>query len=168
MAITGKTRRLMTNIALIVMCVTILAGVALSVYFLVADDHIIQIDIVPDETKEIRFEELYLRPGESSAYTLSLRSELTEEYLLTLRFEDRDTALTLKEYAYVRVEKDGAVLCDILLAEMFEQQTVELAVDFTDGGINDVKVIYYMPADVGNEAQRTEADFTLLVTATNE
>lgn len=168
MTVTDKTRKKITNIALIVMCVVILLGVALTIYFLTADKHVIKVSIEPDETKEIRFEELCLRPGESCAYTLSIRSGYAQKCRLTLRFEDQNTKLTLKDHAYVRMEKDGEVLCDTKLSEIFEQQTVEVAVDFTDGESNDIRIIYYMPEDVGNEAQNAEADFRLLVTATNE
>lgn len=168
MTVTDKTRKKITNIALIVMCAVILLGVALTIYFLTADKHVIKVSIEPDETKAIRFEELYLRPGESCEYTLLLSSEYTEKYQLTLRFEDENTKLTLKDYAYIRMERDGEVLCDTRLSEIFEQQTIELAVDFTDGESNDIGIIYYMPEDVGNEAQNAEAEFKLLVTATNE
>lgn len=168
MTVTDETRKKITNITLIVMCVIILLGVVLTIYFLTADKHVIKVSIEPDTTKAIQFEELYLRPSESCEYTLSLSSEYAEEYRLTLRFEDQNTKLTLKDYAYVRIEKDGEVLCDTRLSEIFEQPSIELTVDFTDGKKNDIRIIYYMPEDVGNEAQNAEADFTLLVTATNE
>lgn len=168
MTVTDETRKKIINIALIVMCVIILLGVVLTIYFLTADKHVIKVSIEPDETKAIRFEELCLRPGENCEYTISISNEYAQEYRLTLRFEDQDTTLTLKKYAYVRLEKDGEVLCDTRLSEMFEQPSIELTVDFTDGKKNDIRIIYYMPEDVGNEAQNAEADFTLLVTATNE
>lgn len=168
MTVTDETRNKITNITLIVICVTILLGVALTIYFLTADKHIIKVSIDPNEAKTIRFEELYLRPGESCEYTLSLSSEYAEKYQLILRFEDQNTKLTLKDYAYVRMEKDGEVLCDTRLSELFEKQAIELAVDFSDGETHDIKTTFYMPEDVGNEAQNAEADFKLLVTATNE
>lgn len=168
MTVTDKTKKRLTNIALIVMCVIILLGVALTIYCLTADKHIIKVSIEPDETKAIRFKELFLYPGESCEYTLSLSSEYAKKYQLALCFEDQNLELTLKNYAYIRMEKDGNVLCDTQLAEIFKRQTIELAVDFTDGETNDIKIIYYMPEDVGNEAQNAEADFKLLVTATNE
>lgn len=168
MTVTDKTRKKIINVALIVMCVVILLGVALTVYFLTADKHVIKVNIEPNTTEAIRFEELYLLPGESCEYTLSLSSEYAQEYRLTLHFEDQNAKLTLKDYAYVRMEKDGEVLCDTRLSEIFKQQTVELAVDFTNGEKHEIIIIYYMPEDVGNEAQNAEADFRLLVTATNE
>lgn len=168
MTVTDKTKKTIINIMLIVMCVMILLGVGLSVYFLTADKHIIKVGIEPDTTKSIRFEELHLRPGESCEYTLSLSSEYEQAYRLSVCFEDQDPALTLKNYAYVRMETDGEVLCDDRLSEMFEGETIELMLDFTDGETNDIKIIYYMPEDVGNEAQSTEANFKLFVTATNE
>lgn len=168
MTVTDETRKKIINIALIVMCVVILLGVVLTIYFLTADKHVIKVSIEPERAKEIRFEELYLRPDESCEYTLLLSSEYAQEYRLILRFEDQNPALTLKKYAYVRLEKDGEVLCDTRLSEIFEQPSIELTVDFTDGKKNDIRIIYHMPEDVGNEAQNAEADFTLLVTATNE
>lgn len=66
------------------------------------------------------------------------------------------------------MEKDGEVICDELLAEVFAQEGYELAVDFADGAKNEIKIIYYMPENVGNEAQNAEAKFDLIVTATDE
>lgn len=163
---TAKKR--LTNLTLIVLSVVILLGVGLIVYFLGADKHVIKISIAPDESREVLFDELCLRPGESGDYTLRLSSEYAKKYQLTLRFDDQNSSLTLKDYAYVRMEQDGKTLCDRRLSELFEQEAMKLAIDFTDGENNDIYVSFYMPAEVGNEAQGAEADFKLLVTATSD
>lgn len=167
MAVTNMIKRKVINVTLIVMSVVILIGVALTIYFSTSDRHIIKISIEPDQTQAIRFEELYLRPGENCEYILSLSSEQAEVYRLVLCFEDQDPTLTLKDYAYVRMEKGGEVLCDIRLSEAFEQAIIECSADFTDNKKDDVKIIYYIPENVGNDAQNAEADFKLLVRGTN-
>lgn len=169
MTITDETRKKIANISLLVMSTIILLGVALTVYFMITTDtHIIEVSVKPDETNAIEFEKLYLRPGESCEYTLSLISEYEQAYSLVLQFEDRKPDMTLKNYAYLRMEKDGEVLCDTRLSELFERERISFAIDFTDGTKNEIHIVYYMPEDVGNEAQNTEADFKLLVKATNE
>lgn len=167
MTAANMTKRKLINITLIVMSVIMLIGVALTIYFSTSDRYVIKISIEPDQTKAIRFEELSLHPGESCEYVLSLSSEYAEVYRLVLCFEDQDPTLTLKNYVYVRMEKDGEVLCDIRLSGAFEQKSIECVADFTDNKKDDVRIIYYIPEDVGNEAQNAEADFKLLVMGTN-
>lgn len=168
MGATVIAKRRICNIMLIVLCSMILVGAGLSVYFLCAPKNVIKMDVEPNETKSVRFKKVGLVPGGSCEYILLLSSEYDQEFDLTLAFQDDDPSLTLKEYAHVRIEKDDEVLCDLLLSELFEQKDVYTAVDFTDGEKNKICITYYMPDDVGNEAQDAEALFTLLVTATSE
>lgn len=168
MTVTDKTKKKITDLALITMSLLILLGAALIVYLRNAEKNVIKLSIAPEETESIRFEHLGLRPGESCEYTILLSSEYASDYLLTLRFSDQDPTLTLKQFTYVRMEKDGIVLCDTRLSELFAQEAITVPISFADDAKNEMRIIYYMPEDVGNEAQNAQADFKLLVTATNE
>lgn len=163
---TGKSRA--ARILLVALAIMILLGVALTVYFLTVDKRVIKVRIEPDETQQIHFDAICLRPGEQCEYTVELSCEYSKQYRLTLAFSDREPTQTLKNYAHVRVEKDGEVVCDQLLADMFEQGGVTTQIDFTDGAKNDIRIVFYMLETVGNEAQNAEADFDLLLTATNK
>lgn len=168
MTITDAAKKKMIDIALIAMSVLILIGVGLTIYFLNADQNVIKVNIEPDQTQTITFEHLALRPGESCEYTLSLNGEYSEEYQLSLNFSDHEPSHTLKSYVYVRIERDGTVLCDQLLSEAFDGEGITLTANFTDGAKNEMQVTFYMPEDVGNEAQNAEANFELLLKATNK
>lgn len=168
MAVTDETIKKIINITLIVMSIIILIGIVLTVYFLTADKHVIKISIEPDETESVHFEKINIVPGDECEYTLLLSSEYEYEYELTLRFEDLDPEQILKDYAYVRMERDGEIICDELLSKAFEGEKLVLSVNFLERETNDIRVIYYMPADVGNEAQNAEANFNLYITATNK
>lgn len=166
MTITPKNRKKTANTFLLALSVTILFGVGLSVLFFGMDKRVIQPDIRAGKTQTINFEELCLRPGESCEYALRLNDEYAEKYRICMRFTDLAPTLTLKKYAYVRMEKDGTVLCDVRLSELFERREVTAEIDFSNGE-NIINLIFYMPQTVGNEAQDAQASFRLLVTASN-
>lgn len=168
MTVTGEIKKKITNITLVVMSIMILIGVGLTIYFLHAGKHVLQINIEQGKTETVWFEDLCLRPGEQASYTLLLNSRYEDAYQLLLHFEDEDPALTLKQYTYVRIERDGEVLCDARLAELFAQEALRVTVDVTDQAKQELTVTYYMPEEIGNEAQNATAAFQLLVTATNE
>ena len=50
----------------------------------------------------------------------------------------------------------------------FEKEKIVLPVDFDEGENTELKIVYYLPLDVGNEAKNAEAVFELLLTASNE
>lgn len=161
-------RKKVAYIALVALSVVTLVGVGLSVYVMNADKTVIKVDLTPDEPSTVSFKNIGLRPGESCVYTLKLNNEYADEYDLTLDFLDSAPELTLKQYAYVRLEMDGQVLCDELLSSAFEREDITAVVNFTGKDVCEIKVTYYMPEDVGNEAQDAEAKFELIITAENE
>lgn len=162
---TDEARRKTANVILIVLSALILIGVILTVYLMTADKNIIKVSIDSEEAQEINFTDLELRPGESCEYTLIFRDTLNARYLVELDFRDCEPTYTLKDYARLRIEHGGEVLCDDSLSSVFAGEALKLTVDFSEDKKNEFKIIYYMPEDVGNEAQNAEADFTLFVTA---
>lgn len=166
MTITPKNRKKTANALLLALSVTVLLGIGLSVLFFGMDKHVIQPDIRTGKTQTMQFEDLCLRPGESCEYALRLSDEYAEKYRVCMYFTDLAPTLTLKKYAYVRMEKDGTVLCDMRLSELFERREVTAEIDFSTGE-NVIHLIFYIPQTVGNEAQDAQASFRLLVTATD-
>ncbi len=162
------TKSKFMRIVLIATSVLILIGVALMARMLATRDdrNVIHIDL-DDQTEPIVFENLALIPGESCTYTIRLGGDAAEQYRAHLQFEETED-LNLKHYAYVRVETNGQVLCDQLMATVFAGEGIDLAVDLTQSSKQEVTITYYLPIDVGNEAQNAEAYFELLITASNE
>lgn len=167
-AVMDERKRKRIDIELIVLSVLILLGVGSTGYLFSMDKSVITVSVKPNETQTICFEELCLRPGESCEYTVLIGSESAEACQLTLCFTDQAPALTLKDHAYIRVERGDDVLCDARLSEIFAQETITVPVDFSNGAKNAFKITYYMPESVGNDAQNAEARFQLLVTAESD
>lgn len=157
------------RIALIVLSAMILIGVALTIYMLATADerNIIRIDIGSGETQAVEFNNLCLIPGEECEYTVLLSSKVTDKYDVELAFREK-AVNTLNNYAYIRIETNGEVICDRLLATLFESDNIVLPIDLSEKKNDTIKIVYYMPAEVGNEAQNAEAAFELLITASNE
>lgn len=163
------TKNLLTRIALIACSVLILTGASLSAYFLISADQkqIVKVEIEDSSVENgvlVPFEKLGLAPGENCGYTLVVDVKDTSQYDLTLAFyEKADGALA--DYARVRIEVNKEVLRDQLLSELFEDNVLTLHVDLRGKKRERVKITYYLPAEIGNEAQETEAFFELLVSA---
>ena len=162
------TKSLFTSIIMIAICVLILAGSCLMGYFVANPDRgseTIKVDL--GTGGDVTFENLALLPGEKSEYEIELKGEVEAECDVTLKFEDKGDN-TLKNYVYAKVEYNGNVLCDKLLAEIFDDEAMKFKSDLRDGRVNVIKVTYYMPIEVENEAENAEAFIDLSITASNE
>lgn len=157
------------RIVLIVMSAFLLTSAALVGWISrkYGEDNVIDVSVGEDTVQTVEFHNLCLLPGEQCSYTLSLSSKKAEQYNLTLQFVETEEK-TLKHYAYVRIEADGQILCDQLLAEAFEGETMVLPVDFSQNRNTELNITYYMPIEVGNEAENAEAIFELRIVAGNK
>lgn len=155
----------MLVLSLLIICAVLFIG-----HMLVNSEHIendiINVEIQEGVTKEIVFKKLDLVPGESCSYTLILENEEFVEYDVAFEFEETES-FDLKKYVYVKMEANGKVFCDKLLSDVFNEETVYIHIDSTITGSGDIKITYYLPEDVGNEAQKAKSVFKLLVTATS-
>ena len=161
------TKKLLFRIALIECSLFTLIGVLLSAYFLISvrERRLIRVEIEDSSIENgvlVPFQHLGLAPGESCSYTLVVDVKDAKAYDLSLAFyEKQDGALA--DYARVRIESNGEVLRDQLLSELFDDNLLTLSGKKRER----VKITYYLPAEVGNEAQEAEAIFELLVSASN-
>ena len=155
--------------ALIVLSILILIGVAIMIWYSATKDekNVIEVRLRSGVTQSVTFDDLTLIPGEQRDYTLALKSDGAKTCNLLIEFAELQD-LTLKYYARVKLESGGTVICDKLLADAFKSEPMMLAVDFTDDKNTELKVTYYIPIEVGNEAQNAEAVFEMRFTATNE
>ena len=51
------------------------------------------------------------------------------------------------------------------MSEFFEGEPILLQCYLTDDEAYDVKFTYYMPIEIGNEAENASADFDIIITA---
>lgn len=161
-------KKKVTDVVLVIMSVLILLGVALVIYDATRDRSVIRVNLKPSVTEAVEFDNLYLLPGESCEYKLAFSSEVASPCSVELKLTDRAPAYTLKDYAYVRIEKGDEVLTEQRLADAFAAPALTTTVDMADEGESSIIITFYLPAEVGNEVQNAEADFALLITASNE
>ena len=159
-----------TRIILIVGSLLILVGVLLMGLMLAKEDErgLITIKLEEGKTESLAFENLALVPGEECEYVVKLEKAGASKYDLELDFVDTDDEKTLKNYARVKILANGEAICDELLADAFEKEKIVLPVDFDEGKNTELKIVYYLPFEVGNEAKKAEAVFELQLKASNE
>lgn len=158
------------RIILVAGSVLIIVGVSLMGWILATEDErgVIEVRLEDGKTESLVFEDLTLVPGEECEYTVQLKKTSASKYDLELDFVDADKENTLKNYARVKILSNGEIVSDELFADAFENEKIVLPVDFDEGKNTELKVVYYLPIDVGNEAKNAEAVFELLLTASNE
>lgn len=158
------------RIILIAGSLLIIVGVSLMTWMLSTEDErgVIEVKLEDGKTESLAFEDLTLVPGESCEYVVKLEKSSVSKYNVELDFVDTDREKTLKNYARVKIVAGDEVICDELLADAFENEIIVLSVDFDEGKNTELKIVYYLPIEVGNEAKKAEAFFELLLKATNE
>ena len=156
------------RVIMVILSVMSLTAVAISGWMLATRDdrEVVHVDL-DGQIDPIGFENLCLIPGESCSYTFRLDGSVAKEYDVHLCFEEREEK-TLKNFAFVRIESNGQVLCDELMATAFAGEGIDLHVDLSEAKYQELTITYYMPLEVGNEAQNAEAIFDLVITAVNE
>ncbi len=157
------------RIILIAGSVLIIVGVSLMGWMLATEDErsVIEVQLENGKTQSVEFENLSLVPGEECEYTIKLEKSRADKYDLNLDFVEIEEK-TLKNYARVKIIANGEVVCDELLATVFENEDIVLPVDFGEDKNTELKIVYYLPIEIGNEAKKAEAIFELLLTASNE
>lgn len=120
---------------------------------------IINIDGDAHETFKAELTGFY--PGKSQEYTIMFTGELAEYYKVTIEFVDDKKNSTLEEYLEVTILTPDKKI-EKTLKELLNGGRIDLGV-----GATEIKLIYHMSEQTGNEAQGTTADFYVSVTATN-
>ena len=156
------------RLLLIILSLMILIGCAM-VYLVIRHGHdgnVIKIDVQHEQPQKVEFTQLAMVPGGKSEYIINPYRYVPGVYNLTFNFTDTDPGYSaFDQSVHVYVECDGVVYCDKSLAEIFESEDFTITIDLTDEVWEEVKLVYYIPEDVGNEIQGAAADFELFIIA---
>ena len=132
---------------------------------------VIDITLSGDASSSVDFNNVALVPGQKTEYTVRFTSYSSKRYGVILDFfedEDKKAYNTLKHYVRVRIEVGDEVLCDDLLAKVIDGDLLTFNVDIRKRLNTEMKVTYYLPDNIGNEAKGAHAAFKLRITAGNE
>ena len=163
------SRNWLLRILMVVGSVLILAGAALAGWEMATADErsVITVHLWQGKTETLQFENLSLVPGQSCEYEVELAGKGAAQYDLLLDFVESEDS-SLKHYARVKIIADQSAIYDELLTTALESEALHLPVDFAENRNTQLKIVYYLPLEVGNEAQKAETNFALRITASNE
>ena len=121
------------QIILIVGSALILGGVSLLGWILTSDAEqgVIEVELKDGKTQTVEFENLSLVPGEECEYTIKLEKSGSDRCEVNLNFVETEEK-TLKNFAYVKIIANDVIICDELLAKVFEGDDIVLQVDFSE------------------------------------
>ena len=163
------TREAIMRIGIIVIAVLILCGVILTLLLMNDNGKGNVFDIGLDgNISPIEFNRLKMVPGDSVEYKLAFKGRDAKEYNVKLSFADADPDGTLKNFIRVKILSGETELYDELMADAMDGRSLSLNVNFKKAENTELKLIYYMPLEVGNEAKLATADFRLNITSTME
>lgn len=128
---------------------------------------IIHINIDSRESKTVSFQNASMVPGEETGYTFVFDQVDLAEYDVALQFKKTEKTVPC-DFIYVRISVDGKVLHDKPLDNFLDNNAVFIHIEPIEDKREEVEVTYYIPLDVGNEAQDIEVYFDLVVTATSQ
>ena len=157
------------RIGIIVIAVLILCGVILTL--LLMDDNVRGkvFDVGLDgNISPIEFEGLKMVPGDSVEYKLTFKGRDAKQYNVNLDFTDVDPDGTLKNFVRVKILSGEIEIYDELLVDAMNGRNLSLNVNFDKTENTELKLVYYMPLEVGNEAKLATSDFRLNVISTVE
>ncbi|MBE6655512.1 MAG: hypothetical protein E7609_01410 [Ruminococcaceae bacterium] len=155
----------------ITLCSLIITGAGLSVYFVTNTDRrdVVRVELNDEETERITFNAEGLLPGREVGYDISLHTNLSGTSSVSIGFEEEtQTAGGLRDFVWVRLVNEGRTLYEATLTDALTSGSVTLEEDLASGETITLGVLYYMPREIGNEAQGLDAEFTLSVCASNE
>lgn len=162
----------MKRVSDIIICIllgvmlAIIIGEGILLYKIISagnDDHSISVEIADGESGVAGFEHLNLVPGSEVKYTLTVNSSDGPTYAVDFEFRDRGDS-PLQDYVYVRMLIGEEEICDSLLADVMDSGAISHSIKIDKGEPCEVTIIYYMPEDIGNEAEGAEAHFDIYVT----
>jgi hypothetical protein len=161
----SKIKDIISSIAIGVMLGIIIFEVifAIRLYMRSNDDQSIDVKMEYGETEIVEFEKFGLIPGESTEYTLYLSTSDGSTSHVTMEFSEQDDS-PLGDFVRVKILVNDEELCDELLADLFGGNDVTISGDISSDEFK-VTLVYYMPEEVGNEAENAEAWFNVNITA---
>ena len=155
-------RDLIMQIGIIVIAVLIMGGVVLTLLMMNDDVREGALDIGLDgKISPIEFDGLKMVPGDKVEYEMVFTGRRAEKYNVNLSFTDKDPDGTLKNFVRVKILSGETELYDELLADAMNGKGTTVHVNFDKDENTELKLVYYMPLEVGNEAKLAASDFRL-------
>ncbi|MBO5046370.1 MAG: hypothetical protein J6C93_05820 [Clostridia bacterium] len=114
-------------------------------------------------SETLEFKALSLIPGESVEYTISLKSDLVSNYLITLEFDETED-LGLKAFVDAVVSIGGTELYRGTLTDLFAGDPLSFEYEIKEEA-QEISIVYSMDREVGDSAQGAECKFDVLFTA---
>ena len=157
------------KIILTIASVLIIIGMFLMAWALLTaqERNVIKVFLDSGDTKPIKFEALSMVPGDEQEYSVKLMKSKADKFDLSFDFVENGDG-ELKKYARVKIIANDNAVYDDLLVNAFENDLPTVSVDFGTGKNTEIRIVYYLPIDVGNEAKNAEALFELNLRASNE
>ena len=159
-------------IALTASLLVILASAGFNAYLLWYNDtkdDTIKVGLDKDG-ETVEFRNLEMTPGDSVEFDIALTNEVEGECQITLDFIDSapESVNNLKDYLKVIIIFNGEKVYEEELASVIERELAPIDCVLDKKKPVEMKIIYLMPIEVGNEAERAEAFIDLKITASNE
>lgn len=159
-----KTTDILSSIAIGIMIGVIIFECILAIKaYSSREDGSISVNVENGEASVVEFEKLGLVPGQSVEYKISLSTKDGPTNRVYLNFYETEDS-PLKDFVMAKITINDEVLCDELLADLFDGNEVDYMIDISSSDCK-VNITYYMPLEVGNEAENAEAWFNLYITA---
>ncbi len=112
--------------------------------------------------KEVHLAEM--APGEPVSYTIDLKSDPGESYLVTLSFlKGQETDLV--QYVSVCVSLGEEIIAEMSLTDALDGASIEFSTTFSTEEASRLSIVYIMEEHVGNEAQGKCADLSIVLSA---
>ena len=132
------------------------------------DPGVFKVDVDDAKPQAVSFSNFDLVPGSSCEYEIKFNGDRASKYSISLDFHELEDK-PLKNFLFVKiVSGDETIVYDRLLAEAFNDNDLVLPVDFDNGVNTELKIVYYLPIEVGNEAKNADANFELIFVAESE
>ncbi len=162
-------REIIMRVGIVVIAVLIICGVILTLLLMNEKVRGKVLDIGLDgEISPIEFGELKMVPGDSVEYKLAFTGRAAQKYKVNLNFADAAPDGTLKHFVRVKILSGETEIYDRLLADAMDGKDLNLIVNFKKEENTELKLVYYMPLEVGNEAKLATSDFRLNIISTVE
>lgn len=162
-------RSILMRVLPVVGSVLIMIGALFSGWLVATEEerNVINVRVSEENTQTVTFEGLRLVPGDQREYTILLDRSKTKTYDVKLDFTEEEER-ELKHFVRAKIIADGQQVCDELLATLVEGDDIILPALGGKEKQTELTIVYYLPAEVGNEAKNAEAKFLLQITASNE
>ena len=126
----------------------------------------IKVRVDVDAPQLVAIQDSVLVPGFENEYCVKVTADKPGEYDLTFSFiEKGDPDNALKDNLYILIEYDGVVYCHNTLSALYEGGPT-ITLNLKRIKAQNIRVVYYIPEEVGNEIQGNIADFDVFINAT--